>query len=66
VAVAVSARPLAVRIAGALWGPLVIVAVVATGNHFVIDVAAGLLLTGVGFGLALCLERRGHIAPSRA
>jgi hypothetical protein len=57
IAVAVSAPSGAVRIAGALWGPLVIVAVIATGNHFLIDIAAGLLLTGVGFALALCLRR---------
>ena len=30
-----------------LWGPLVVVAVIATGNHFVFDVVAGLLVTGV-------------------
>ena len=60
VAVLVSARSLPVRIAGALWGPLVILAVVATGNHFLIDIAAGLLLTGVGLGVALLLRRRGE------
>ena len=32
-----------------LWGPVVTLAVVATGNHYVFDVAAGLLVTAVGF-----------------
>ena len=57
-----SARSLPVRIAGALWGPLVILATVATGNHFLIDIAAGLLLTGVGLGVALLLRRRAGAA----
>ena len=34
-----------------LWGPLVLLAVVATGNHFVFDVVAGLLITVVGYGV---------------
>jgi PAP2 superfamily len=32
-----------------LWGPLVTLAVLATGNHYVFDVIAGLLVTGAGF-----------------
>ena len=32
-----------------LWGPLVTLAVVATGNHFVFDAAAGLVVTSAGF-----------------
>jgi hypothetical protein len=43
--------------AGFAWGPLVVVATVATGNHFVIDVGAGLLLTGAGLGMTLGLTR---------
>jgi membrane-associated phospholipid phosphatase len=31
------------------WGPLVGLAVVATGNHYVFDIAAGLLVTALGF-----------------
>lgn len=57
IAVAFSSRSLALRIAGVAWGPLVILATVATGNHFLIDVAAGLVLTAVGFGVALYLWR---------
>jgi hypothetical protein len=32
-----------------LWGPLVALSVVATGNHYVFDIAAGLVVTGLGF-----------------
>jgi membrane-associated phospholipid phosphatase len=43
-----------------LWGPLVSVSVVATGNHYMFDIAAGLLVTGVGFGAALLSGRPAH------
>ena len=33
------------------WAPLVSLAVVATGNHFVTDIAAGLLVTAAGFAV---------------
>jgi hypothetical protein len=53
------------RWAGAVWlralaasWPLAIgLAVVATGNHFVLDSAAGVLATLAGFGLSLGVER---------
>jgi hypothetical protein len=32
-----------------LWGPLVTLAVVATGNHYVFDAVTGLAVTGAGF-----------------
>jgi hypothetical protein len=32
-----------------LWGPLVTLSVVATGNHYVFDIAAGLIVTALGF-----------------
>jgi hypothetical protein len=35
-----------------LWAPTVALAVVATGNHFVTDIAAGIAVTLAGFGLA--------------
>jgi membrane-associated phospholipid phosphatase len=34
-----------------LWGPLVTLSVVATGNHYLFDVAAGLLVTSLGFAI---------------
>ena len=33
------------------WAPLVSLSVVATGNHFVTDIAAGLLVTAAGFAV---------------
>ena len=41
-------RPWA-KAAALLWGPAVTLAVVVTGNHFLFDVAAGLVVTGVAF-----------------
>jgi len=35
-----------------LWGPTVALAVLATGNHYLFDVVAGLLVTLAGFGAA--------------
>jgi membrane-associated phospholipid phosphatase len=32
-----------------LWGPLVSLSVVATGNHYFFDIAAGLVVTALGF-----------------
>ena len=58
VAVFASARRLPLRVAGLLWGPLVVLAVLATGNHFVFDVGAGVALTAAGFGFARWRERR--------
>jgi hypothetical protein len=40
-----------------LWGPLVTLAVVATGNHFVFDAAAGLVVTSAGFLAGSALPR---------
>jgi membrane-associated phospholipid phosphatase len=42
-----------------LWGPLVTLAVVVTGNHYLLDAAAGLLVTGLTFaGIRLRAGRR--------
>jgi short subunit fatty acids transporter len=39
------------RVAAWLWGPIVCLAVVATGNHFVADIAAGIVITVLGYAL---------------
>lgn len=57
VAVFASARRLPLRVAGLVWGPLVVLAVLATGNHFVFDVGSGLALTAAGLGFARWQER---------
>ncbi len=38
-----------VRLAGALYPPLVVLTIVVTGNHFLLDAAAGMLVLAVGF-----------------
>ena len=40
-----------------LWGPTVALAVLVTGNHYVFDIAAGLLVTLAGFGAARLSSR---------
>jgi membrane-associated phospholipid phosphatase len=44
------------------WGPIVTLSVIATGNHYVFDIAAGLGVTALGFAvgrLPLRLARPG-------
>jgi PAP2 superfamily len=59
VAIAVTgvARHRLARAFGLFWGPLVVLAVIATGNHFVFDVIAGLAATAAGFGVAVLFMR---------
>jgi PAP2 superfamily len=70
VAVASAARARWARAAALAWGPLVALSVVATGNHFLFDIAAGLAVAGAGFALShIRLARRrgsGHDVPPRA
>ena len=49
VAAAAALRAPWARALALLWGPLVTLSVVATGNHYLFDVVAGLLVTAVGF-----------------
>ena len=49
VAVSLALRSAWIKPVALLWGPLVAFAVVATANHYVFDIAAGLLVTGLGF-----------------
>lgn len=52
------ARSHLVRVAGAIYPPLVVLTIVVTGNHFVLDAVAGMAVLGVGFLLARALRRR--------
>ena len=45
------------RLLAWLWAPTVWLAVVATGNHFVADIAAGVAVTVVGYALARVVTR---------
>ena len=40
-----------------LWGPTIGLAVVATGNHFVFDIAAGLLASALGYAAGIAVTR---------
>jgi PAP2 superfamily len=51
-------RRLLVRAIGALYPPFVVLVVVATGNHFFLDAAAGTLVAGLAAALAALLTPR--------
>jgi hypothetical protein len=57
IAVATALRPRWAKALVLLWGPLVTLAVVATGNHFVFDAVVGLAVTGAGFAVGTALPR---------
>jgi membrane-associated phospholipid phosphatase len=40
-----------------LWGPTIALAVVATGNHFIFDIVAGVVVSALGYGVAVAIER---------
>jgi membrane-associated phospholipid phosphatase len=58
------------RVVAALWAPAIALAVLATGNHFAFDIAAGVVVTGLGFGVAKATASRplgaGRLAPAPA
>ena len=49
VAIAASVRNPVAKTLALLWGPTIGLAVVATGNHFVFDIAAGLVASALGY-----------------
>ena len=51
IALAAAARRTWTKALLLLWGPLVSLAVVATGNHFLFDIVVGIVVTGLGFGV---------------
>jgi membrane-associated phospholipid phosphatase len=51
-------RRLLVRAIGALYPPFVLLVIVATGNHFFLDAAAGALVAGLAAALAALLTPR--------
>jgi hypothetical protein len=63
VALALGLRPRWARAIAVLWGPLVGLAVVATANHYVFDIAAGLLVTALGFAVG---RLPAHLATAHA
>ncbi len=59
------ARSHVVRLAGALYPPLVVLTIVVTGNHFLLDAVAGMIVLAVGFLLVRGFRRR-HSEQTRA
>jgi membrane-associated phospholipid phosphatase len=57
IALAAAARHRVTRALCLLWGPLVCLAVVATANHYMFDIAAGLLVSAVGLLVGPLPER---------
>jgi hypothetical protein len=50
-----------VTVAGAVYPPLVVLTIVVTGNHFLLDAVAGMLVLAVGFWVAHLLRRREEV-----
>ena len=49
IGLAAVARGLLLRLVALAWGPVILLTVVVTGNHFVLDAAVGLAVTGIAF-----------------
>ena len=64
IALAAAARTPVTKALALLWGPLVCLTVVATGNHYVFDIAAGLAAALAGYAIG-ALIRRPRTAPAR-
>ncbi|WP_028067190.1 phosphatase PAP2 family protein [Solirubrobacter soli] len=52
VAVAAAVKRRWLKVLALSWGPIVALSTVATANHYVFDVAAGLAITAVGYAVA--------------
>jgi membrane-associated phospholipid phosphatase len=57
IALAAAVRHPVAKTIALLWGPTIGLAVVATGNHFVFDIAAGVVAAAIGYGLGVLLSR---------
>ena len=64
IAIAAAVRHPLAKAAWLLWGPAIGFAVVATGNHFVFDIAAGLVASAVGYGAGTLAARAARRASS--
>ena len=54
------------RYGALLWGPVIGLAVVATGNHFVFDMIAGVVASIMGYGLGIVAARIRITRPTAA
>ena len=63
IAIAAAVRNPLVRTLALLWGPAIGLAVVATGNHFVFDIAAGIVASVLGYGAGTVAARASERRP---
>ena len=66
IAIAAAVRNPLLKTVALLWGPTIGLAVVATGNHFVFDIAAGLVASAAGYGIGTVAARAGTGRPTAA
>ena len=66
IAIAAAVRNPLVKTLALLWGPAIGLAVVATGNHFVFDIAAGLVASALGYGVGTVAARATARRPESA
>ena len=66
IAIAASVRNPLIKGIALLWGPAIALAVVATGNHFVFDIAAGVVASAAGYGAAVAIRSISLPRPRRA
>jgi hypothetical protein len=66
IAIAAAVRNPLVKTLALLWGPAIGLAVVATGNHFVFDIAAGLVASALGYGVGTAAARATERRPASA
>jgi membrane-associated phospholipid phosphatase len=70
IALAAATRNRMAKAVALLWGPVVALAVVATGNHYIFDVVAGVAAAALGYGLGILatrlrtLELTPHLSPA--
>ena len=62
VAAAVALRRPWAKALALMWGPIVSLSVVATGNHYMFDIAAGLAVTALGFAAGRVVQREAALA----
>jgi membrane-associated phospholipid phosphatase len=56
-AVAAAVKHPIVKLLALLWGPTIALAVVATGNHYIFDIVAGIVASAAGYGLGAIAAR---------
>jgi hypothetical protein len=61
IAIAASSSNRIVKVLAHMWGPAIALAVVATGNHYVFDIVAGMVAAAAGYGLGIMASRAGSM-----